>query len=109
VKEDDPWMSSFVQRWTNTSWGNYHEEEKGEQGTREPKFNRRKGWIKGNDMWSGWLWGLGLLRDREPKVNVQVEDERKEVILPHRKVGSTGEYKRARGKSISRAGTLSCK
>ena len=31
------------------------------------------------------------------KVNVQDEDERKEVILPHRKVGSTGEYKRARG------------
>jgi len=31
------------------------------------------------------------------KVNVQDEDERKEVILPHRKVGSAGEYKRAEG------------
>jgi len=30
-------------------------------------------------------------------VNVQDEDERKEVILPHRKVGSAGECKRAIG------------
>src|SRR5882762_8091012 len=34
---------------------------------------------------------------RNRKVNVQDEDERKEVILPHRKVGFAGEYKKAGG------------
>jgi len=34
---------------------------------------------------------------RNRKVNVQDEDERKEVILPHQKVGSAGECKRAEG------------
>ena len=46
-----------------------------------------------------WL-AVGVLVIRgtgNRKVNVQNEDERKEVILPHRKVGSAGECKRARG------------
>jgi len=30
--------------------GNYHRRRRGERGTEEPKFNRRKGWIKGNNM-----------------------------------------------------------
>src|SRR6267378_6373310 len=36
VKEDDPWMSSFVWGQTNTSWGNYHRRRRGERGTEEP-------------------------------------------------------------------------
>src|SRR5882762_8370389 len=41
--------------------------------------------------------GVLVIRGTENrKVNVQNEDERKEVILPHRKVGSAGEYKKAR-------------
>jgi len=46
-----------------------------------------------------WL-AVGVLVIRgtgNRKVNVQNEDERKEVILPHRKVGSAGECKRAKG------------
>ena len=46
-----------------------------------------------------WLAvGVLIIRGtRNRKVNVQDEDERKGVILPHRKVGSAGEYKRAKG------------
>jgi len=47
----DPWMSSFIWGWMNTSWGVYHRRRRGERRTREPKFNQEgRGWIKGNSM-----------------------------------------------------------
>jgi len=85
---------------------------RGEGGTRNDRTEvstEGKGWIKGNDMWSGWLWGLGHPRDRELKGERPERGREEEVILPHRKVGSAEECKRARGEAVSRAGMLNCK
>jgi len=61
--------------------GELLKEEKGERGTREPKFNRRRDGLRGTTCGLVGYGDLGHRGTGNRKVNVQDEDERKEVIL----------------------------